>query len=124
MAYACPNLCAKRGTCLASSCRACDMCDTTRRAASVAPTAAGGGESIRARVARLNQLLSGQAYDLTHQVLVGQEGLLDTLVVLYDECCCPSLAKNQYIAAFVNKCMSSCCPLSASSGPAISGCCN
>ena len=62
----------------------------------------GGSSSIAGRMSRLNQLFQGRRAD--QKAIVGREGLLDALFVLYDECKNEYLMKNQYIAEFVKKC--------------------
>ena len=63
------------------------------------------GESIAVRVSKLNQLFVGRAGQfLEHKALASREGLLDALVVLYEECSTDHLMKNDYIANFVKKC--------------------
>jgi len=59
---------------------------------------------ISMRASQLNQLLLGRTTHIDQTAVVGLEGLLDTLFVLYDECNKDSLLKNQYISTFVKKC--------------------
>lgn len=63
------------------------------------------GESIAVRVSKMNQLFVGRAGQLLeHKALVSREGLLDALLVLFEECCSDHLMKNEYITNFVKKC--------------------
>lgn len=62
-------------------------------------------ESISFRLTKLNQLLAGRSsLSLPHKSLLSCDGLLDSLFVLFDECSCDYLARNQYVSAFVKKC--------------------
>ncbi len=65
-----------------------------------------GGESIAERISKLSHLFAGKSRNvqIDGKSLVGQEGLLDALFVLYDECKSDALMRNLYIAAFVKKC--------------------
>ena len=65
----------------------------------------GVGESIACRTSKLNQMFQGRKLTSDQKSIVGREGLLDALFVLYDECSSECLMKNEYIAEFVNKCM-------------------
>ncbi|XP_051981423.1 citron rho-interacting kinase [Xyrauchen texanus] len=57
-----------------------------------------GLDSITSRCARLNQLLQGKC-----SAGVTREGLIDALLVLYQECTSPELMKIKHVASFVNK---------------------
>jgi len=60
-------------------------------------------EPISVRIARLNNLFLGRAgAGNTHYV--GREGLLDALILLYDECNNDILKKDRNIAIFIEKC--------------------
>lgn len=62
-------------------------------------------ESISFRLTKLNQLLAGRSsLSLPHKSLLSCDGLLDSLFVLFDECSCEYLARNQYVSSFVKKC--------------------
>jgi len=62
-------------------------------------------EPIAVRLARLNQLITGRSSLILEQKsLLNHDGLLDSLLVLYDECSSEYLARNQYAASFVKKC--------------------
>ncbi|XP_051956572.1 citron rho-interacting kinase-like [Xyrauchen texanus] len=55
-------------------------------------------DTITSRCARLNQLLQGKC-----STGVTREGLIDALLVLYQECTSPELMKIKHVANFVNK---------------------
>lgn len=61
-------------------------------------------EPISVRIARLNNLFLGRV-GAGNMHYLGREGLMDALVVLYDECNNDHLKKDQNIALFVEKCM-------------------
>jgi citron Rho-interacting kinase len=64
-----------------------------------------GRESIVTRLSKLNQLLVGRGSSLSVcKSLVSHDGLLDALLVLYDECSKDLMTKNQHTATFVKKC--------------------
>ncbi|XP_077078475.1 citron rho-interacting kinase isoform X2 [Siphateles boraxobius] len=60
------------------------------------------GDSITIRCARLNQLLQGKC-SVSGSTGVTREGLIDALLVLYQECATPELMKIKHVANFVNK---------------------
>ncbi|KAG8236771.1 hypothetical protein J437_LFUL016885, partial [Ladona fulva] len=62
-------------------------------------------EAISIRIARLNNLFCSKSTTTSHpdRHWVSREGLLDALVVLYDECNNDSLKKDKHIANFVDK---------------------
>uniref|UniRef100_A0A182PIK0 non-specific serine/threonine protein kinase n=1 Tax=Anopheles epiroticus TaxID=199890 RepID=A0A182PIK0_9DIPT len=72
-------------------------------------------KTIAARTARLNDLILGRSNDVSHEkkdtvegipleVALNREGLLDSLLVLYDECCKDAVKKkDKNIADFVTK---------------------
>lgn len=62
------------------------------------------GDSIACRTSKLNQMFQGRKLSADQKSVVGREGLLDALFVLYDECSNECLMKNEYIANFVKKC--------------------
>ncbi|XP_056122648.1 citron rho-interacting kinase isoform X1 [Rhinichthys klamathensis goyatoka] len=63
------------------------------------------GDSITVRCARLNQLLQGKCSvsGSTGLNVVTREGLIDALLLLYQECASPELMKIKHVANFVNK---------------------
>ncbi|XP_039517454.1 citron rho-interacting kinase isoform X1 [Pimephales promelas] len=63
------------------------------------------GDSITIRCARLNQLLQGKCSvsGSTGLNVVTREGLIDALLLLYQECASPELMKIKHVANFVNK---------------------
>lgn len=67
-------------------------------------------EHIVKRIRYLSSLVSSSGLDgdkgsgLSGRQLIGQEGLLDALLVLYDECNTDKLKKEKNVAAFVDKC--------------------
>ncbi|KAG2470873.1 CTRO kinase, partial [Polypterus senegalus] len=68
------------------------------------PLDSGYPEPIASRSSRLNLLFQGKN-TLQQQNLfqIGREGLLDSLFVLFEECCSPSLMKIKNVASFVRK---------------------
>ena len=64
----------------------------------------GVADSIASRTSKLNQMFQGRKLKADQKSIVGREGLLDALFVLYDECSSECLMKNEYIAEFVKKC--------------------
>jgi citron Rho-interacting kinase len=65
-------------------------------------------EPISVRIARLNSLFMGRVCagnGLVKKHCLGREGLMDALIVLYDECNNDTLKKDRNIALFVEKCM-------------------
>lgn len=63
-----------------------------------------GTEPIFSRFLRLNQLFQGKiAQPGQHRYLATRDGLLDSLVVLFEECSDPGLMKHNHIANFVSK---------------------
>jgi hypothetical protein len=60
-------------------------------------------EPISVRVARLNNIFLGRAGagNVPH---LGREGLMDALILLYDECNKDALKKDRNISIFVEKC--------------------
>ena len=60
--------------------------------------------SIPLKISRLNQMLQGKEKDFEHKSLLCRDGLIDSLIVLHEECTHKSLMKNQYVSNFVNKC--------------------
>ncbi|XP_051749878.1 citron rho-interacting kinase-like isoform X2 [Ctenopharyngodon idella] len=63
------------------------------------------GDSITSRCARLNQLLQGKCSVSGSAGVNGvtREGLIDALLLLYQECATPELMKIKHVANFVNK---------------------
>jgi len=59
-------------------------------------------EPIRARIARMNNMFIGRNAGQMKNFLA-REGLLDALVVLYDECNSEALKKDPLVSAFVDK---------------------
>ena len=59
-------------------------------------------EVITTRLSRLNQLFAGKTSNEVHRALASREGLLDALIVLYDEC--KHLPRNKYVEVFLKKC--------------------
>ncbi|KAK7172455.1 hypothetical protein R3I93_002537 [Phoxinus phoxinus] len=60
------------------------------------------GDCITVRCARLNQLLQGKC-SVAGSTGVTREGLIDALLLLYQECATPELMKIKHVANFVNK---------------------
>nr|XP_055054217.1 citron rho-interacting kinase isoform X5 [Misgurnus anguillicaudatus] len=60
-------------------------------------------ESITSRCTRLNQLLQGKCRSASDSTGVTREGLIDALLLLYQECTSPELMKIKHVANFVNK---------------------
>lgn len=66
-------------------------------------------EPIIRRIRRLHTLVSSGGLEAgQHGALVGQEGLLDALLVLYEECNKDYLKREENITTFINKCEFSC----------------
>jgi citron Rho-interacting kinase len=61
-------------------------------------------DPISVRIARLNNIFLGRVSSGNMHYL-GREGLVDALVLLYDECNNDYLKKDRNIALFVEKCM-------------------
>lgn len=66
-------------------------------------------EPILERLHKLNAAINSSGIDSKEHLsgsrhLLAKEGLLDALLVLYDECCNDSLKKVPCIAKFVGKC--------------------
>jgi citron Rho-interacting kinase len=61
-------------------------------------------DPISVRIARLNNIFLGRVSSGNMHYL-GREGLVDALVLLYDECNNDHLKKDRNIALFVEKCM-------------------
>ena len=61
-------------------------------------------EPISVRIARLNNLFLGRAGAVNIHYL-GREGLMDALILLYDECNNDVLKKDRNISIFIEKCM-------------------
>ncbi|XP_074643974.1 citron rho-interacting kinase-like [Tubulanus polymorphus] len=59
--------------------------------------------SIAVRTAKLNHIFLGKSSKIAHRAIVSREGLLDSLLVLYQECHNENLMKNKHIAQFVKK---------------------
>jgi hypothetical protein len=65
-------------------------------------------ESITNRIQVLDGLIKGQVdSDDIHTSLLTRDGLLDSLLLLYEECGHENLMKNKHVAAFVRKCKNS-----------------
>ncbi|ELU13656.1 hypothetical protein CAPTEDRAFT_83521, partial [Capitella teleta] len=60
-------------------------------------------ESLAVKVSRLKQLLNGRSSRLEHRSLVSRDGLLDSLLTLFEECRSPALRKNTYVKEFLEK---------------------
>lgn len=66
-------------------------------------------EPIIKRIRQLYTLVSSGGLEAgQHGALLGQEGLLDALLVLYEECTKDYLKREENITTFVNKCGFSC----------------
>lgn len=64
-------------------------------------------EPIIKRIRQLQALVSSGGLEAgQHGALVGQEGLLDGLLVLYEECNKDYLKREENVTTFVNKCKS------------------
>lgn len=62
-------------------------------------------EPIIKRIRQLRSLVCSAGLEAgQHGVLAGQEGLLDALMVLYEECNKDYLKREENVSAFVNKC--------------------
>ncbi|XP_038054826.1 citron Rho-interacting kinase-like isoform X2 [Patiria miniata] len=66
------------------------------------PTAM-GTRGISARTSGLNQLFMGKTGSAGWRTHIAREGLLDALLVLYEECHSEQLMKDKHIASFVDK---------------------
>ena len=65
-------------------------------------------EPIIKRIRQLRSLVCSGALEAgQHGALAGQEGLLDALLVLYEECNKDYLKREENVSTFVNKCK--CC---------------
>ncbi|NWV83731.1 CTRO kinase, partial [Dasyornis broadbenti] len=69
------------------------------------PIEAGPMEPITSRVSRLNLLFQGKPLFVTQQQMspLSQEGILDSLFVLFEECRNPALMKIKHVGNFVKK---------------------
>ncbi|KAM3826151.1 citron Rho-interacting kinase isoform 2-T2 [Vipera latastei] len=69
------------------------------------PAEPGTMESIASRASRLNLLLQGKFSSLTQQQMspFSREGILDSLLVLYEECSSPLLMKIKHAGSFLKK---------------------
>ena len=56
------------------------------------------------RLSRLNQLFVGKAGSGGWRTHIAREGLLDALLVLYEECTQEELRRDKHVSAFVDKC--------------------
>lgn len=66
-------------------------------------------EPIIKRILQLHSLISSGGLEAgQHGALVGQEGLLDALLVLYEECSKDYLKREENVTTFINKCEFSC----------------
>ncbi|KAK3927456.1 Citron rho-interacting kinase [Frankliniella fusca] len=59
-------------------------------------------ETLSVRITRIKNIIMGKTQDPNTRLL-GQEGLIDSLLVLYDECNTDTMKKDANIAAFVEK---------------------
>ncbi|XP_072032843.1 citron Rho-interacting kinase-like [Amphiura filiformis] len=59
--------------------------------------------TISTRTSHLNQLFLGRTKNNELRSSLAREGLLDALVVLYEECCHDQLRRDKHVAAFVQK---------------------
>ena len=75
-------------------------------ASTASSTAANYENSVASRIAKLDQLFQGKSSLVEHKSIVGKDGLLDGLLLLYEECNNDTLMKNKFIAEFVKKCKS------------------
>ncbi|XP_071962561.1 citron rho-interacting kinase-like [Antedon mediterranea] len=60
-------------------------------------------EPVVSRLTKLNQLIQNKTKDNGLQSILAKEGLLDALLVLYEECHQENLMKNKHISTFVSK---------------------
>ncbi|XP_033104985.1 citron Rho-interacting kinase-like [Anneissia japonica] len=60
-------------------------------------------EPVVSRLTKLNQLIQNKTKDNGLQSLLAKEGLLDALLVLYDECNQENLTRDKHISLFVQK---------------------
>ena len=60
--------------------------------------------TIATKTSQLNQLFLGRTKNDELRSSLAREGLLDALVVLYEECCHDQLKRDKHVAAFVQKC--------------------
>ena len=68
------------------------------------PAQAGGLEPITSKILKLDQLLQGKCVRGINAFQITREGLIDALLVLYEECTSDEFKKNQYISKFIKKC--------------------
>jgi len=68
------------------------------------PAEDGVHEPIISKTSKLNQLLQDKLVRGSSTLQINREGLIDALLVLYEECTSDELKKNQYISKFVKKC--------------------
>ena len=61
-------------------------------------------DGINARTSRLNQLFLGKTGTAGWRTHIAREGLLDALLVLYEECSGEQLIRDKHISTFVAKC--------------------
>ena len=62
-------------------------------------------ESITNRIQVLDGFVKGQVEtDDVHTSLLTRDGLMDSLLALFDECSHDNLMKNKHVLAFVKKC--------------------
>jgi hypothetical protein len=55
------------------------------------------------KVSRLKQLLNGRSSRLENRTLISRDGLLDSLLALFEECRSPALRRNTCVKAFLDK---------------------
>uniref|UniRef100_A0A8D0HGM7 Citron Rho-interacting kinase n=1 Tax=Sphenodon punctatus TaxID=8508 RepID=A0A8D0HGM7_SPHPU len=69
------------------------------------PAELGSMESIASRVSRLNLFFQGKLPSVIPQKMspFSQEGILDSLFVLFDKCCNPALMKTEHVHNFIKK---------------------
>lgn len=65
--------------------------------------AGNGDEQLSCRLKTLDNLIKGDTYQNVTTTILSQDGLLDSLLTLYDECSHEHLMRNKYVAAFVRQ---------------------